>query len=383
MKRVLAVTGIRSEYFLLRSTFQAIQAHPELELGLVVTGAHLSPAHGLTVRDIEADGLPIWDRVESLLASDRDSARIKGAASQLQVLSHLVDRYRPDWLLAPTDREEAMMVALCGAYMNIPIAHYSAGDRVVGNVDDSVRHAISRLSHLLLTTSEDSRQRLIRSGEQAWRVHNVGHGGLDRIRTTPALTLAELATALAVPAIAKPFVVVIQHPITSEIGAAGEQMRETLAAVAAMGCQAFVSCPNSDAGSREMLEAIEAFSDRPGIHSFRNIPDIPFINLLNQAEMLIGNSSLGVLEAPFLHLPVINVGNRQGGRHHSENIFFVAHDREQIVAQAQKIRQDPATRSRIAQCGNPFGDGHTGAKVAELLARTAIDSRLLNKDLTY
>lgn len=201
MRRVLAVTGIRSEYFLLRSTFQAIHAHPDLELGLVATGAHLSPAHGYTVADIEADGLPIWDRVESLLTSDRDSGRIKGAALQLQVLCHLVDKYRPDWLLAPTDREEAMMVALCGAYMNIPTAHYSAGDRSVGTVDDTVRHAISRLSHLLLATSEHSRQRLIRAGEQEWRVHNVGHGGLDRIRQAPALDLEQLAAALGVPRI--------------------------------------------------------------------------------------------------------------------------------------------------------------------------------------
>src|SRR6266478_1527668 len=206
-RQVLAITAIRSEYYLQRSIFDAIKEHPDLELTLVVTGAHLSPLHGYSVKAIEADGFHIAERIESLIFSDRDAARLKGAASQLQVLTHIVDARRPDWLLVPADREESMTLALCGAYMGLAIAHYGAGDRVVGNVDDMVRHAVSRLAHLLLTTNEDARQRLIRAGEQEWRVHNVGHSGLDRIRLAAPLAREPLAAALGVPAISDRYLI--------------------------------------------------------------------------------------------------------------------------------------------------------------------------------
>jgi GDP/UDP-N,N'-diacetylbacillosamine 2-epimerase (hydrolysing) len=382
-RQVLAITAIRSEYYLQRSIFHAIKEHPDLDLTLIVTGAHLSPLHGFSVNAIEADGFDIAERIESLVFSDRDAARLKGAASQLQVLAHIVDARRPDWLLVPADREESMTLALCGAYMGLAIAHYGAGDRVVGNVDDMVRHAVSRLSHLLLTTHEDARKRLIQAGEQEWRVHNVGHSGLDRIARTPAMTDAELAEALGVGQIKRPYLVVIQHPLSSEFAAAGPQMRETLEAAKKLERQTFVSYPNSDAGSRLIIEAIEEYRSHPQFHIFQNIPDAPFVNLLRGAAVLVGNSSLGLLEAPFIRLPVVNVGARQSARHHVENVFFVPCDRKQIADKVRCIIGSDEIQSQIANCSNVFGDGRTGERVASLLATTAIDARLLNKDLSY
>jgi GDP/UDP-N,N'-diacetylbacillosamine 2-epimerase (hydrolysing) len=382
-RRVLAITGIRSEYFLQRPIFQAIMDHPELELELVVTGAHLSPLHGYTVEQIEADGFPICDRIESLINSDRDAARLRGAASQLQVLTHIVDAKRPSWLLAPADREEAMTMALCGAYLGIPIAHYGAGDHVVGNVDDMVRHAVSRLAHLLLTTHEGARARLVRAGEEEWRVHNVGHSGLDRIRTTPQLTRDELASDLGVEKLDDRYLVIIQHPLSSEMADAGAQMQETLSAAAELGMQTFVSYPNSDPGSGQIIAAILAFETNPRFKAFKNIPDVQFVNLLRGATALLGNSSLGLLEAPFLRLAAINAGARQKARHHAENIFFVDCERSAIVKQVKAIIDDPEVRKQVDNCANPFGDGQTGKRVADLLAQTPIDSKLLNKDLNY
>ena len=382
-RRVLAITGIRSEYFLQRSIFQAIMDHPSLELGLVVTGAHLSPLHGYTVKQIEADGFPITDRIESLINSDRDAARLRGAANQLQVLVHIVDARRPDWLLAPADREEAFTIALCGAYLGIPIAHYGAGDHVIGNVDDMVRHAVSRLAHLLLTTHEEARERLIRAGEEEWRVHNVGHSGLDRMRTTPQLTRDQLARDLGVEKVDDRYLVIIQHPLSSEIADAGAQMKETLSAAAELGIQTFVSYPNSDAGSGQIIAAIREYESNPRFKAFKNIPDVQFVNLLRGATALLGNSSLGLLEAPFIRLAAINVGSRQKARHHSDNIFFVKCERSEIVKQVKAIIDDPEIRKRVDNCANPFGDGKTGKRVADLLAQTPIDARLLNKDLSY
>ena len=382
-RQVLAITGIRSEYFLQRPIFQAIREHPELELELVVTGAHLSPLHDQTVREIEADGFPISERIESLIYSDHDAARLKGAANQLQVLAHIVDKNRPTWLLAPADREESITIALCGAYLGIPTAHYAAGDRVVGNVDDMIRHAVSRLAHLLFTTHADARERLIRAGEEEWRVHNVGHSGLDRIRTTPQLSREELARDLGVKAIDDRYLVVIQHPLSSEMSEAGAQMRETLSAAAELGLQTFISYPNSDPGSEQVIVAIKDFDSNPRFKAFKNIPDLQFVNLLRGASALLGNSSLGLLEGPFLHLPAVNVGSRQSTRHHAENVFFVTCDKNSIVAQVRAILEDPEIRRRINACANPFGDGRAGERVADLLARTPIDARLLNKDLGY
>jgi GDP/UDP-N,N'-diacetylbacillosamine 2-epimerase (hydrolysing) len=382
-RRVLGITAIRSEYFLQRPILRAIVDHPGLELELVVTGAHLSPLHGYTVKDIEADGFPIVARIENLIYSDRDAARLKGAALQLQVLAHVVDESRPDWLLVPADREESMTLALCGTYMNIATAHYAAGDRVVGNADDMIRHAVSRLSHLLLTTHEQARERLIKAGEEASRVHNVGHAGIDRLRTTEQLNTSELASALSVQGIDDQYAVIIQHPLTSEIDKAGEQMRETLAAVLELGLQAFVSYPNSDPGSNQIINVIEEHRQNPRISVFKNIPDREFVNLLRGATVLLGNSSLGLLEAPYLKLPVVNVGRRQSERHHASNVFFVPAEREAIVRQVRAIIDDDETKRKISECENPFGDGHTGERVAELLATTPLDSKLLNKDLSY
>lgn len=382
-RHVLAITGIRSEYFLQRPIFQAIMAHPELELELVVSGAHLAPFHNYTVRTIEADDMPILARIENLLYSDRLGGRLKSAATQLQMLAHLVDERRPDWLFVPCDREEAINLALCGAYLALPTAHYCAGDASVGNVDDTVRHAISRMSHLLLTTHDEASQRLIRAGEEAWRVHNVGHSGLDRFRLTPVLSREQLAAELAVPRVEADYLVVVQHPLSTELEQAAAHMEATLAAAAALGLQTFVSYPNSDAGSHAMIAVIEEYRRRPQVHVFKNIPDLAFVNLLRGATALLGNSSLGVLEAPFLKLGVVNVGGRQSGRHHSENVFFVPAERQAIMRQVELIRGDSATRERIARCANPFGDGRAGERIADLFAKTPLDQRLLMKRWTY
>jgi len=381
--KVMALTAIRSEYFLQRSILRAIAVHQDLELDLVVSGAHLTPIHNYSVKIVEGDGFNITDRIESLVYSNSDASRLKGASTQLQILSHIVDNRRPDWLLAVGDREEPMLIALCGTYMNIPVAHYGAGDRVVGNADDTIRHAVSRLSHLLLTTHEEARQRLIRAGEEEWRVHNVGHAGLDRFRSTPHLSLEEMAKAFNVDRIEKPYMIVIQHPLSSEIDRSGKYMRETMVAVEKLGFQTFVIYPNSDPGHEQIIQVIEEYQHQGVIYSYRNIPDILFVNLLRNAAILVGNSSMGLLEAPFLKLPVINVGHRQMERHHAENVFFVESKQEKIVQKAQMILEDESTQSRIKKCSNPFGAGRTGERVAELFASTSVDDVLTNRDLTY
>lgn len=385
MKRlVLGVTGIRSEYDIMSSVFSAIQRHPGLELQLVVTGAHLSDAYGLTVEEVRADNFVVADEVQSLLNGDEDSFRVKGLAVQLQGLVQTVARLRPDLMIVLGDREEAMTAALVAAYMNIPLAHICGGDRVIGNVDDQVRHAVTKLAHLHFATNRESAERILRLGEQDFRVFNLGNPGLDRMLNVPTLTMAELSLRLGFEiAEGEPLLLIIQHIISTEIDDAYEQMRITLEAVKDLGLPSVLSYPNSDAGGQKMIAAIREYESLPNLHTAKNIPRLEFINLMRKASCLLGNSSAGILEAPLLKLPVVNIGNRQKGRLHAENVNFVPHDKSQIIKAVRQAVDDKEYRELVSNCSNPYGDGKTSDKIAEVLATVAIDDDLLIKDITY
>jgi GDP/UDP-N,N'-diacetylbacillosamine 2-epimerase (hydrolysing) len=383
-RRILGVTGIRSEYDIMSSVFRAIADHPELDLQLVVTGAHLSDAFGHTVDEIRADGFVIADEIQNLLNGDQASFRVKGLAIQLQGLVQTIERVKPDILLVLGDREESMTTALAGAYMNIPVAHIAGGDRVIGNVDDQVRHAVTKLAHIHLVTNAESQDRILRLGEQDFRVFNVGNPGLDRLLDVPFIDCAELSQRLGFSiAEDEPLIMVIQHVISTEIDQAYKQMKATLDAVAELGVKTILSYPNSDAGGQQIIRAIREYESLNFLHTAKNIPRLEFVNLMRRAGVLLGNSSAGILEAPLLKLPVINVGNRQLGRLHAENVQFVPHDKDRIVAAAQRALFDPAYKATVNSCKNPYGDGKSSARIAGILAKIALDKKLLIKDITY
>ena len=383
-RRILGVTGIRSEYDIMSSVFRAIANHPALELEVAVTGTHLSDAYGYTVREIRADGFTIADEIESLINGDQASSRVKGLAIQLQGLIQTVGRVRPDFLIVLGDREEAMTTALAGAYMNIPVAHVAGGDRVVGNVDDQVRHAVTKLAHLHFVTNQESFERVIRLGEQPFRVFNTGNPGLDRLLAVPTLSAKALSEKLGFAIEeGEPLILLIQHVISSEIDQAYWQMKQTLEAVKLLGIKTVLSYPNSDAGGQQIIRAIREYEHMPHMYSAKNIPRVEFVNLMRRASCMLGNSSAGILEAPLLKLPVINVGNRQKGRLHAENVQFVAHDVEAIQSAVRRAVSDPEYRKQVAQCKNPYGDGKSSGRIAEILATVPLDEHLLIKDITY
>ena len=383
-RKILAVTGIRSDYDILSSVLRAIHTQPGLSLGVIVTGAHLSANYGLTKSLIEEDGFRIVDEVESLLNADTQTARIKGLGIQIQGLVQSVVREKPDFLLVLGDREESIATALVGAYLNIPVAHICGGDRVIGNVDDQIRHAVTKLASLHFTTNQESADRVLRLGEQPFRVYNVGNPGLDRLKSVPNLTTEQLSQRLEFQLEnEEPVLLVIQHALSSEFTEAYEQMHITLEAVAELRIKTILSYPNTDAGGQEMIRAIEEFKDLPYLYIARNIPRLEFVNLMRRASCLLGNSSAGILEAPLLKLPVVNVGNRQKGRLHSTNVSFVPHDKKQIIKSVEKAIYDQSYREQVLECHNPYGDGNSSHRIAELLSNIKIDDNLLIKDITY
>ena len=383
-KIVLAVTGIRSEYDILSSVFRAISKHDDLILKVAVTGAHLSESFGRTIDEIEIDGFEIVDRIESLLSGNQGSQRVKGAGIQLQGLVQTVLRIKPDFLLVLGDREESITTALISTYMNIPLVHIGGGDRVVGNADDQIRHAVTKLAHIHLATNLESKKRILLLGEQDFRVFNVGNPGLDRLIETERLSLSQISSNLKfkIPESA-PYIILIQHALSSEVKDAYHQMKITLDAIKALGITTIISYPNSDAGGLEIIKAINEYSSLPFIYCSKNIPRLDFVNLLRNAACLVGNSSLGILEAPLLTLPVVNVGNRQTGRLHAENVQFVPHDKDRIVKAVQRALYDNDYILTVKKCKNPYGDGKSSNKIADIIANTIIDEKLLVKDITY
>lgn len=385
MRHILAVTGIRSDYDLMTPVFSSIEAHPDLRLSLIVTGAHLSKTFGNTVEQIEKDGFEIAEKIETLIDGDRDVSRVRGAGLQLGSLAQAVDRIRPDILLVLGDREESITTALVSCYMNIPLAHVGGGDRVVGNADDQVRHAVSKLAHFHFVTSTDSEERLVRSGEQPFRVKNCGNPGLDRFRQVPELSRADLYDWLGFEQtkIDEPLLVLIQHVISSEIDDAYRQMEVTLRAVEELGWNTVLSYPNSDAGGKEMIRCIGDHQHITHLRCHKNIPRLEFVNLLRHARCLMGNSSCGLLEAPFFHLPVINIGNRQKMRFQAGNVKFVKHEINEIVLAVKEACLDENYREEIASQSCPFGDGQAGERIADVLAKVKMDQSWRIKDLSY
>ena len=385
-RRVLVVTAIRSEYDILSSIIQALERNPGTEPAVVVTGTHLSPLYGYTVREIVADGFPIVARIESLLNSDSSAGRIKSAAVQLSGLVDLFVQQQPAFVIAPMDREEAMTVALAGAYMRIPVVHIGGGDTAEdANIDNAVRHAVTKLAHLHMVFSTKSAERVVRLGEEPWRVHVVGEPGLDRLLSTPTIPSGELWAQMGTEPPTRPIAVLIQHSILSELDSGVPHIRATLDALVHTGFRVFVSYPNSDSGSQQIIDIIEKYASKyPQVfYLYRNLPRLIFVNLLRRAHVLVGNSSAGIIEAPLLHLPAVNVGARQRGREHSGNVIYVQPEVDAIGAALRTAVFDEEFREVVANCSNPYGDGHSGERVAQILADYPIDNRLLNKINTF
>jgi GDP/UDP-N,N'-diacetylbacillosamine 2-epimerase (hydrolysing) len=382
-KKIAIITGIRSEYSLLYPLIKKIQENPSLELKLFVTGAHLSESFGRTVSEIEADGFLIEERIESLLSSNTGAGRIKGAAIQLLALVQAFQRVKPDIVVAPFDREEAMTVALAGSYMNIPIAHVGAGDKVIGNVDDYIRHAVTKLAHIHFAATENNQKRIIKMGEEPWRVYNVGSLGIDKYRMIEDIPVQSLSEELKFDITRKPLLVVIHNPLSTESEQAGVETHIIMRVLDKLKFQTVVIYPNSDAGCHDIIKAIRRYESIRYIKTFENLPKDIFVNLMRHCDVLIGNSSCGILEAPFLKVPVVNIGKRQMGREHAENVIFVDYDEEQIEAAVKKAIYDKRFKERVRNCENPYGDGNASERIVKILSNIKLDKRFLQKEITY
>jgi len=377
MRTVAVVTTSRADYSHLYWVLRELDASAEIELRLIVAGAHLSPAFGMTVRQIEADGFRVDARVECLLSSDTDVGMAKTIGTATLGLADALGAMRPDLLLLIADRYEMLAPSSVALALRIPVAHIEGGEVSEGAIDHAVRNALTAMSHVHLAPTATAAQRLLAMGEEEWRVHQVGAPSLDHLRRSELPGRDEIERELGV-SLAEPPVIVAAHAVTL----ARNTTREADAlfeALAQLERAPLFCFPNSDAGGHELIERSEAFcSSRPEARLFVNLDPTLYWGLLCQAAALVGNSSSGIMEAPSLALPVVNIGLRQQGRERAANIIDVEAEAAAIVAAVTRALGSDF-RASLDGMQNPYGDGDAAARIVRILESVPLGEELLMK----
>jgi UDP-hydrolysing UDP-N-acetyl-D-glucosamine 2-epimerase len=376
-RRIAVVSTSRADYGHLYWPLRELQRHPDVQLELIVLGAHLSPGFGATVREIEKDGFAIAATIECLLSSDSDVGMAKTIGVATLSLADTLGAMRPDILLLIADRYEMLAPASVALALRIPIAHIEGGEISEGAIDDAVRNALTKMSHVHFTSTEGARRRIIAMGEEAWRVHCAGAPSLDHLRRSTLLDRPALQEKLGV-LLHAPFTVVSYHPVTI----ARDTVREADALFGALERitgQILFCYPNADAGSLRLIARTREFlAEREGSHVFVNLDAVTYWSLLRQADLFLGNSSSGIMETASVALPTVNIGLRQEGRERARNIIDAEPDVDAILAAVARARSD-AFRSSLKGMVNPYGNGHAAEKIVEILTTVPITPELLMK----
>jgi len=360
--------------------FRLIRDDPTLELDLIVTGTHLLSEFRQTLEQIEKDSFGRRHRVSMTLGEDSNKAMAQSLGRGVVGIAEALEKIRPDILLLQGDRGEMLAGAIAGAHMNVPIVHMSGGD-LTGSIDDSIRNAITKFAHIHLTNSRQSSERIAALGESADRVVEVGEPMLDVVRQMDFLPEDELRREFELGP-GDPFLIVTQHPVTTEAEESGRQMVETLEALASIALPAIVTYPNGDAGSHEMIRAIEAYRSRPWLRVVPHLGSRKYLSLLRIAAVVVGNSSSGIFEAPSFKRAAVNIGTRQHGRLRAGNVLDAPYDRAAIAGAIRFALEDVGFHDRLRDCVNPYGDGHAAERTVSVLRKLSVTPGLIAKWMT-
>lgn len=369
--KILAVSGIRSEYDILYPILKAFEK-AGFEVCIAVANAHLSDIHGNTYKKIESDGFRIADKIDCLLSTDRLTQRAKGVGLLIAALTQTAEREKPDFLLVLGDREESIATCVVGNYMDILTIHCGGGDPVYGNADDPIRFACSKLAHIHCTTAQAYADNLAKIGEDRWRICCSGNSSYANIANVEHKSRKILSEFLDLDIESSDYFVLLKHPLSSEVEQAYHQMHvaiESCAAFAAKHNLKIVGIyPNTDPGSYKILEAItQGEAKYPFMRFYKTLPREIFINLMRHSLALAGNSSMGILEAPFYKLPVVNIGNRQKGRLNAGNVRFVEHEKREIIQALEQACFDTTYRAHIQSLVNPYGDERAAQNIVDFV----------------
>lgn len=380
-RRIAVVTTSRADYSHLVWPLREMAARDTIDLHIIALAAHLSPEFGQTIDEIEADGFSVTERIECLLSSDSDVGMAKTIGVAVQSLADVLGRLRPDLLLLIADRYEMLAPASVAVALRIPIAHIEGGEVSEGAIDDVVRNALTKMSHVHFTPTELASRRVLSMGEEPWRVHQVGAPSLDHLRRAELLSRGALSGQLEFDLDPAPLLVAY-HPVTL----AQDTVGEADAVFAALGQLAarwpILFCfPNADAGSRQLIARAKEFCEerqRSRARVYVNLDPRTFWSLLSHVDVLVGNSSCGIMETPSLGLPSVNVGMRQRGRERARSVIDVPPEPAAIVEGVEHATSK-AFRASLVGMTSPYGDGHASERIAAILAGLTLGDDLLIK----
>lgn len=368
IQKVAVFTGTRAEYGLLFWLLKDIQSDPDLTLQLLVSGMHLSPEFGETYQQIEKDGFKIDEKIEILLSSDSAVGTAKSMGLGVLGFSDSLARLQPDVLVILGDRFEALAAAQTAMILRIPIVHLHGGEITEGAYDDAIRHAITKLSYLHGTSTDEYRQRVIQLGEAPERVRNVGAIGLDHLKRADFMSLDELGESLNF-SLTKPFFLVTYHPVTLGNEAPEEAFQALLDA---LNCfpehQVILTYPNADDGGRRIIPMLEAYaaSQPDRVLAIPSLGQVRYLSAVKYAAAVIGNSSSGIIEVPAFDVPTVNIGSRQKGRLAAKSVLHCEANRADIE-RAIRSANEREYKETVEEIENPYGQGNTSEKVIEMI----------------
>ncbi len=386
-------TGNRAEYGLQYPILKAVDAHPQLDYQLLVSGAHLDDNFGRTLEEIRNDGFRVDAEVKIEMTRDARISTAHAIGSGVLAISRALEKFAPDVVVVYADRFEGFAAVIAATQMNIPTAHVEGGDRTEGGaLDDSVRHAMTKLAHLHFTTNEQATNRILAMGEEPWRVHTVGFPAIDLISEGRYASPHEVVERLSL-SLARPIVLFTQHSVTTEFERASAQVQpslEALRALAGEGVQVIITYPNNDVGGRAIIARLREWeiAPLPNIQVHRSLGRYLYHGVLALARNLsikiacVGNSSSGIKETPAFGCPTVNIGSRQDGRLRGDNVIDAGYDCERILAAIKRCLLDDEFRKACQTTNNPYYLGDAGKKIAAVLASVPLNQALIRKAMT-
>ena len=376
--KLLFVTGSRGEWGYIRPLVRLCEKR-RIEYEICATNMVVLPGYGSLIDEIKADGFNVSDEVFMSLEGHNHFTMTKSLGVFLMSFVDVLHRLQPTWIVLAGDRGEQLMASIAGSFTYMPVAHIQAGERS-GNIDGVSRHAIGKFVHLHFAANDDATQRLIRMGEEPFRVHTVGAPQLDELIEGMVATPEDLALKYDID-VQHPFFLVVQHPVTEEMNRAGEQLDALIAGLSRFDSAKVWIMPNNDAGSQVIRRGLRRARKRDTF-VFENVTRRDYLGLLAQCSCIIGNSSSGILEAPTFKVPAVNLGRRQADRVHGKNVIDAAFEQERIGCAIEKALS-AEFRESLRDCVNLYGDGRSAVRILDILEHTPVDDGLLIKTVTY
>ena len=378
-RKILFVTERRADYSKLRPVINEIKKSKKFEYYLIVTGSHLLKKHGYTINEIKKDGFQIYKKFKMFEENDDDSpsTMTMGFGKAVIKLTKIIKTLKPDLIFSGFDIGANFAAAVIGAHMNIHVAHLEGGE-ITGTIDESIRHAISKFAHIHFTSNEQATERLIKMGESSKNIFTVGNPSLDVIKSLKIISKKKLENEFNIN-LDKPLLLIVQHTVTTEINKIDKYFLETINAIKETNYQSIIISGNADAGSQRIKKIIK----NSNILNYENLPFIKYISLLYYSSAIIGNSSSGIMEAPFLHIPSINIGTRQEGRGKTESIMNVKYDKHEIKMAINKTLTDKKFLNSIKNQKNEHGNGTASKKIIQILEKLNFENISIQKKLAY